>query len=324
MQIVLPGALPDPREARELTPYLLKAAPTLARWLQQGHAAVQTTNPAETGCTPYEQWLLGALGFKPGAGQNLSSGLGPLWLNNSAPSDDRLPEPPVKSDQIIWLTELVHVSPSRDGAALLPARELAISTDQSVALFESAQRLFEGTGFALHHTGAERWRIDIPKDFAPLCASPLLVSITSVNDWWPQDIAARPWRRLINELQMLWFESPVNQTRAAQGLAPINSLWLFGGAAANQFLDKHPRKEAKTYDALLAPSLKHDWGSWVAVLTELETRIFEPMAQRKITPEIVLIGRERIVELKPTALGRWARWLPGNNQTWSKWWSPQN
>jgi hypothetical protein len=323
MQIVLPGALPDPREARELTPYLLKAAPTLANWLQYSHAAIKPANPAETGCTPYEQWLLGALGFEPGAGQNLSSGLGPLWLNSSAPSG-HIPGPPAKSDQIVWLTELVHVSPSRDGAALLPARELAISADQSVALFESAQRLFEGTGFALHHTGVERWRIDIPKDFAPRCASPLLVSITSVNDWWPQDIAARPWRRLVNELQMLWFENPVNQTRAAQGLAPVNSLWLFGGAAANQFPDKRTRKETKIYDALLAPSLKHDWGAWVDALTELERRVFQPMAQHKNMPEIVLIGRERIIELKPKALGRWTRWLPGGTLTWSKWWSPQN
>lgn len=312
MRIVLPGALPDPREARELTSYLPKTAPTLLRWLELGRARAAPADPAHTGCTPYEQWQLTQRGFTAQDGQNLSAGLAPLWA-----------EHPPQDHAAIWLAELVHVSPSRDGAALLPASELAITPEQSVALFESAQSLFIDSGFTLHACSTEHWRLELPADFAPLCASPTLVSISSVNDWWPQDISARPWRRLVNELQMLWFDHPVNQARYQQGLVPINSLWLFGGASTNQLRSADVPVDTKTYNTLLAPCTTHDWGGWLAALEQLETQVFRPMANGK-PPELVLTGRDRLVEVGPTAWGPLTQWLPGARQAWRKWWSPQD
>src|SRR5690606_24961280 len=120
MRIVLPGALPDPREARELTPYLHKTAPTLAGWMEQGPATTTHADPAETGCTPYEAWQLRERGFRPQPGQNLASGLGPLYLGDTATHTA------VQAPHPVWLVELVHVSPSRDGAALLPAADLDV------------------------------------------------------------------------------------------------------------------------------------------------------------------------------------------------------
>lgn len=312
MQIVLPGALPDPAEARELTSYLQKTAPTLLRWLELGRANISQADTALTGCTPYEQWQLTQRGFQPRPGQNLSAGLGPLWT--TSPPADGTP---------IWLAELVHVSPSRDGAALLPASELAITPEQSVALFESAQSLFNDSGFTLHACGTEHWRLELPTDFTPACASPTLVSLSSVNDWWPQDMAARPWRRLVNELQMSWFEHPINQARYQQGLVPINSLWLFGGASADQLPDRAQQTDSQYHDTLLAFHTSRDWGGWLAALGQLEAQVFLPLAGGK-PPALVLTGRDRIIEIKPSALGAWTQWLPGSRQAWRKWWSPQN
>jgi hypothetical protein len=312
MQIVLPGALPDPREARELTCYLQQTAPTLLRWLEQGRAHSIPADPAQAGCTPYEQWQLTQHGFTPKAGQNPCAGLAPLWARHV--SRDNSP---------VWLAELVHVSPSRDGAALQPAGELAITPEQSVALFESAQGLFAGTGFTLHTDSTERWRIELPAGFAPPCASPTLVGISSVNDWWPQDIAARPWRRLVNELQMLWFEHPVNQARYLKGQVPINSLWLFGGASRDQLRSTDWPGSVQLHSALLAPSVTHDWSSWLTALGQLEMQVFRPLAERK-PPKLVLTGPDRIVEIEPSAWAQWTQWLPGSRQAWRKWWSPQN
>lgn len=313
MQIVLPGALPDPQEARELTSYLRQTAPTLLRWLEQGRARGMQADPARAGCTPYEQWQLAARGFNARDGQNLGAGLGPLWAG-----------PLAADNTAVWLAELVHVSPSRDGAALLPARELAITPEQSVALFESAQSLFADTGFILRAQDTEHWRLDLPAGFAPLCASPTLVSISSVNDWWPQDLSARPWRRLLNELQMLWFDHPVNRQRYSLGLVPINSLWLFGGASADQLRPAASAGGAsQTHDILLAPSASRDWGGWLAALGQLETQVFQPLAGGR-PPELVLTGSDRIVEIQPSTWGQWTQWLPGSRQAWRKWWSPQN
>ncbi|NYT86197.1 hypothetical protein [Pollutimonas harenae] len=313
MRIVLPGALPDPREARELTEHLQASAPTLLGWLRQARARLIPADPAHSGCTPYELWQLLARGFQAEDEQNFATGLGPLWAQDVA-----------EQDQPVWLVELVHVSPSRDGAALLPAAELAISAEDSVALFNSVQELFAEVGFHLSPSNTQHWRIRPPADYAPVCASPALVSITSVNDWWPQDMASRPWRRLVNEVQMLWYEHPVNQARYRQGLVPINSLWLFGGARANQLVHTPAGQGTQVYQDLQEYSIKHDWGGWLAALAQLEARVFAPLAGGKM-PELILTGADRVVELTPaTTLGRWAQWLPGSRNTWSHWWSPQN
>lgn len=313
MRIVLPGALPDPREARELTNHLQASAPTLLDWLRQARARLIPADPAHNGCTPYELWQLLAHGFQAKDEQNFATGLGPLWAQDVA-----------EQDQPVWLVELVHVSPSRDGAALLPASELAITPEQSVALFNSVQELFAEVGFHLSPSNTSHWRIAPPGDYAPVCASPSLVSITSVNDWWPQDMASRPWRRLMNEVQMLWFEHPVNQARYQQGLVPINSLWLFGGACANQLSGGTTLQDTQVYKDLQEFSIKHDWGGWLTALAQLEKRVFAPLSGGKM-PELILTGADRVVELTPaTTLGRWAQWLPGSRNTWSHWWSPQN
>jgi hypothetical protein len=295
-----------------LTAYLQKTAPTLHDWLSRSHARILAADPRTSGCTPYEQWLLVDRGFKPLKDQNLAAGLGPLQANGPNPADHPT-----------WLVELVHVAPSRDGAALLPARDLGITAEQSVALFNSVQDLFAESGFTLQPSDTQRWRIELPPEFSPPCASPDVVSTTSVNDWWPQDMAARPWRRLVNEVQMLWFEHPVNQSRGRQGLAPVNSLWLYGGARANQFSDLSARPDDVLEDALAAPALRQDWNAWLVALRELEARVFKPLAQGR-PPGLVLTGRSRIVQLQPSVLKGYTQWLPASRHSWRRWWSSQN
>ncbi|TAL76632.1 MAG: hypothetical protein EPN76_10930 [Burkholderiaceae bacterium] len=311
MQIVLPGALPGPNAASALIPHVLKAAPTLVSWLEQGRATVQKADPSANGCTSLEQWLLQSRGFIKHDGQNLGSGLGPLWANKVS-----------EDDQAIWLVELVHVSPSRDSAVLLPAHGLDIRADHSGALLESAQALFAGTGFTLQPDSTTHWRIHLPPDFTPLCASPALVSLTTLNDYWPQDLNTRPWRRLVNELQMLWYEHPVNTERGAEGLAPINSLWLFGGASPSQLTKATP--EPAKHDDLFAPGRVEDWGGWIAALANLEQTVFKPLAASGAAPELALLGRNRIIEITPRTPGLLSRFLPHHKQAWRIWWSSQD
>lgn len=310
MHIVLPGALPGPDAARALLSHLEKAAPTFVAWLAAGRARSKAVDPTRSGCTAYEQWQLDMAGFTPDPGQNLSAGLGPLW----AEDPDAEPQGP------IWLAELVHMAPTQSSTALLTSDELNITREQSVALFESANSLFEGTGFELHQNSVARWRIIPPPGFTFRSSSPSLVSTSSVNDWWPQDASVRPWRRLFNEIQMLWFDSPVNASRQQQGERPVNGLWLFGGASRNQLRSTAQAVDSQIYHALLRPFMAQDWGAWLAALSELETQVFKPLAERGEAPGIVLTGRNSIVTLTPSPLARLSKWLPGNRNSWSKWW----
>ncbi len=72
-------------------------------------------------------------------------------------------------------------------------------------------------------TAISRMRLD-------LATTPLSVAIgRDIEPLMPQGDDALRFRSLLNELQMLLFEHPVNQAREARGELPINSLWLWGG-----------------------------------------------------------------------------------------------
>ncbi|NYT36527.1 hypothetical protein ERD78_06540 [Allopusillimonas soli] len=311
MRIVLPGALPDPAVAGELAAHLGNSAPTLLQWLSHARCTAHAADTAASGCLPHELWLLQACGFQPEGDQNFATGLGPLHAGKAGHHDD----------QPIWVAELVHVAPSRDGAALLPARELAITPDQSVALFESVHDRFLEDGFQLEHIDTEHWRLTPPEGFTAASASPALVSVTSVNDWWPQAAQARPWRRLVNEIQMLWFAHPINAARQEQGLPPVNSLWLYGGARPGQ-LASIPADDTQIHENLLEPLYKQDWGGWITALAALENHVFAPLGT--MPSQLILTGRERSVSLTPSRAHRWLGRLPGRKQTWRTWWSSQN
>lgn len=314
MQIVLPGALPDAAIAQALAAPMQEKAPRYAGWLARAQAEIIPAAPEDTYCTPYEAWLLRHHGFRAEPGSRPSSGLAAIVA--------RVASVPVEPSQPLWLGQLVHVAPSRDGAALIPGSELAIAPGESVALFESAADFLAESGFAATPFDTTHWRISPPAGYEPECASPELVSTTSVNDWWTQDMAGRQWRRLVNELQMLWFDHPVNHAREARGLRPVNSVWLYGGAPPS-------RLEAPTHAAAAAPrvlrslqgpALVQDWGRWLEELERLEHEEFAAMTDM---PSLVLTGPDRIVEVAPERRGFIGRLL-GGKQDWRRWWSAHN
>jgi hypothetical protein len=140
------------------------------------------------------------------------------------------------------------------------------------------------------------------------------VAVSAVNDWWPQDPIARPWRRLINTLQMAWYEHPVNLQRAQAGLAPVNSLWLYGGARASQLTRPLP-PDTVIEPSLLDAATRQDWGGWIQTLDQLERNCFAPRS--KAAPTLVLTGRDRFVSL--TVPAHW--WNRLKSRDWRRWWS---
>src|SRR5690606_4093503 len=132
----------------------------------------------------------------------------------------------------------------------------------------------------------------------------------------------RPWRRLVNELQMLWFDHPVNQAREARGLRPVNSVWLYGGGRPAQ-LSSAPALDTgslRVVRGLHGPALVQDWGSW---LQELERLDRDEFARLDMPERLVLIGADRIAELTPARPGFLGR-LMGTKQDWRRWWSGRN
>ncbi len=300
MHIILSGALPDAGAAAELAPHVEQRAPTLARWLGRGTGQFTPSRAADTWCTPLEHWLLQARGFQPAQTEHISAGLGPLRAETA-------------DDEPVWLAELIHMAPSRDGAALLPAAVLDITPEQSQALLDDAREVIADSGLALVAQSPQTLRVHWPDPLQLACASPALVAVSAVNDWWPQDAVARPWRRLVNSLQMAWFEHPVNRARQQAGQAPINSLWLYGGARPSQLARALPA-DTRIETALEGPANTQDWGRWLEALAQLEQHCFAPLANA--APTLVLTGRDCFVTLVVRS-GWLARLRP---QDWRRWW----
>ncbi|GHC53454.1 hypothetical protein GCM10010096_27220 [Alcaligenes pakistanensis] len=313
MQIVINGALPEPAIARELIKHLAQTAPNLIHLLAQGKGALSVRDPAVDLCTPAQSWLLHAHGFTAHQAQHLSAGLAPLRLRQLKQIQS------LAADEPVWLAELVHIAPSREGAMLLPSEQLALSESYSRSLLDAIRPYLDGTGFQFEYLSPELWRITPPADFTVQAASTELVSQSNLNNWWTQDVQTRPWRRLINEFQMLSFALPDKQERQQAGLPNVNSLWLFGGATCNQ-LGPEPA-QLRVIDDLQDSLIRQDWGLWLQQLAELDRTVLAPLAAGPV-PELVLTGLDRYAQVGPFPRRIWPLSLLKQTSNWSQWWSP--
>jgi hypothetical protein len=314
MLIVIPGALPDASVAGELARHLPGRAPVLHTWLSTAEAHCEAFDLHQQGCTPYEAWQLEHAGYRGEAGLPWGAGLGPLLAGDSV--DDIEP---------VWLGELVHLALGTDRASLLSPDEMDVRPEESQALLDAAAPAFEGSGFTAAVLAPQRWRLTLPEGLRPWTASPQAVAGHPLNAWWQQDPATRPWRRLLNEIQMAWHEHPVNEARSARGVAPANGLWLYGGATS---WPAPARVEpAEVFDALDAPQRAGDWAAWLDALADLDARRLAPLAQGKYRlpapgTEILLLGADRRARLAFKPRTGWLRWLPPVKYNWNAWWSP--
>jgi hypothetical protein len=127
----------------------------------------------------------------------------------------------------------IHLHATRDHLVLMHPDHIPLTATESTALLEEAKPLLQDEFKAdlivadLHH-----WFI-APGRFASLATHSVDQAHGRNIDWWlPRDTVeagtARTWRKLQNEIQMLWHISPVNERRQANGLPAINSIWISG------------------------------------------------------------------------------------------------
>ncbi|MEQ1593063.1 MAG: hypothetical protein ABL892_11845 [Thiobacillaceae bacterium] len=128
-----------------------------------------------------------------------------------------------------WLrADPVHLRVMRDRIVLADGAALELSQDEAAALTHSIASHF-GAAFSPSPLHPRRWYVAF--DTPPrLLTTPLSYAVgRDIDPLLPTGEDAMKFRTLLNELQMLLFEHPVNQAREARGELPVNSLWLWGG-----------------------------------------------------------------------------------------------
>ncbi|MFO7543337.1 MAG: hypothetical protein R6W97_11120 [Thiobacillus sp.] len=128
-----------------------------------------------------------------------------------------------------WLrADPVHLRVMRDRIVLTDSRALNVPAEEADALADAIGQHF-GDSLRPLPAHPQRWYVSFPQP--PRLRTTLLSEATGrdIDSLLPQGEDARHFRSLLNELQMLLFEHPVNQAREARGELPVNSLWLWGG-----------------------------------------------------------------------------------------------
>lgn len=320
MHIVIPAALPPHPYAGELAKHLPQRAPGFVELLTRGRASLEAFDPVAAGCTAFEAWQLKQAGYVIEEPLPLGAGLGPLLAGAAGRASGST------QDASVWLADLVHLALGTDHASLITADALAPTLKETQSLLDALAPVWADSGFTATLIDAKRLRLRLPAGLAPATASPNTVAGQPLRAWWATDPASRPWRRLVNEIQMVWHDHPVNIARESRGQLPINGLWLYGGARPWQPPQAAaPGHRPAVLDALAASASMGDWSAWLDAIATLEASTFRPLlAGRTGAPvalTLTLMGEHRVANIAIAPRSPWLRWLPQSKTNWTHWWS---
>ena len=287
-ELVLPFGLPPDELSRDLLAAL--QTPALAQLLARTSEQPATRQDGFAPCLPHETWLeqqLGALATLP---QSALAALEPALA------------PPVLSAGDCFMLFPVHLHIARDHLVLTDQRQLAITTVEAHALFTRAATLFDEVGLQLIPGDSHCWFVRAGQWQDMQTCTLDAACGHNVDIWMPKGTQARNWRKLQNEVQMCWFDDPVNLARQAQGLPVINSLWLqristgSAPAATGKTLYRAsvqgtrpppaPAELAQQIlyaDTLISPALAGDWAAWLDAFAALDANWFAPLLANKAT-----------------------------------------
>lgn len=130
----------------------------------------------------------------------------------------------------LWLSaDPAWVQVEMNGARLLACGQLGLNMDEALALAQPLRPVFGDAGMQLEVSSPDRWHLRLAAGSPlPAFAAPEQALGEDLFQHLPQGADARRWRVLINEVQVLLHQHPVNAARRARGLAPVNNLWLWG------------------------------------------------------------------------------------------------
>ncbi|HWJ94562.1 MAG TPA: hypothetical protein VNT33_07535 [Telluria sp.] len=325
LTLVLPFALPAPEFAADLTKAL--QAPGLAALLSR--TSSQTRQPADTAvrALPHELWLADTLGLRQhGRPAFASAAMRGFGLD--------------PADGTWFIVHPAHIEIARSHLLMPDLRQLALGEEEARSLFDAARESFAEAGHELLYGDATTWFMRADHWAGMDTASPDYAVGMNLNDCMPEGEHARAYRKLQNEVQMLWYTHPVNAAREARRQAPVNAFWLWGGAS--DAAERQPGAELVVYESPgwlagrkltqlpgIASAIKHDtllvcgnvagpaiaadWSAWLAQMHQLEADLFAPLldalkrgAMQQV--RLVLANRTALAEFTTTAMAQRKFW----------------
>ncbi|MBI3284545.1 MAG: hypothetical protein HYZ65_06795 [Burkholderiales bacterium] len=223
------------------------------------------------------------------------------WLSGQFPPESRANSPSTSWNAMqalamtpsagVWFTlQPVHIHIARDHLVLTDQRRLELAEHEARSLFAVAQTVCEESGLELVYGDALSWFLRAD-DWADMqTASADAACGHNIDIWMAQGQHERAWRKLQNEIQMLWFAHEINAARELRGAKPVNSVWLAHGSAGLHHAAKpyaratgwsewqagDDSSAAVLLDSLSEAALNSDWGLWLEQMQQLERDWFAP------------------------------------------------
>ncbi|MEW5317142.1 MAG: hypothetical protein WDW38_008469 [Sanguina aurantia] len=146
------------------------------------------------------------------------------------------------ADGHTWLSaDPAWVQPEMNGVRLLACGHMQLTQAEAEAYAEALQPALEDAGMALYLSTPDRWHLRLPPgtplpDFARQSGW-----ILDRRTHLPATaVRGRRWRILLNDMQVLLHQHPLNTARQNRGVAPVNCRWLWGGASRHDGLLHRP------------------------------------------------------------------------------------
>jgi hypothetical protein len=251
----------------------------------------------------------------------------------------------VNPSEVIACLQPVHLHATRDHLILMGQYQIDLTQTESAELLKAALPFIqEDFQNAILFQGQHYWFVPAGP-FANLESYSIDQAHGRNIDWWmPRDTheegIAKRWRKLQNEIQMLWHIGSVNEERAQSGMPSINSLWISGIGKlsdvqvpqviqqSKHLCGSHPLlaglaklyniPHSKVFNSAAAGSfawLDHPESAWP---------VFSAALSNKELDEVLIIdfpkgkARERIFTAKDLHKKSWAFWKKAKPFTWKE------
>jgi len=277
---------------------------------------------------PHERFLLGE-----------KAPLAPVLLLGQSKQD-------INASELIACLQPVHLHTTRDHLILMGQNQIDLTAEESAQLLKAAlpfiEEDFQGS---ILYENCHYWFIPAGP-FASLASYSVDQAHGRNIDWWmPRDTnqegVAKRWRKLQNEIQMLWHIGSVNEEREQRGMPSINSLWISGIGKLNdvqapsalkesqRLVGQHPllsglaRLLAIPQEEQLDEKNLSGSFAWIEQ-PQLAWPQISKALQDKLLDEVLIIDfpngkkRERIFTAKDLNKKSWAFWKKSEILTWKE------
>lgn len=196
----------------------------------------------------------------------------------------------------LWLAaDPAWARPDINGIRLMACGHLQLDMAQAQALATPLLPVFAEAGMQLQVSTPEHWHVRLPADTVlPEFSAPEQGMGEDLSQHMPQGPAGKRWRLLLNDVQVMLHQNPLNAARHAHRMVPVNTLWLWGGGRLPELVRTELRGVVSD-DVVL---------SAVAQRARLEP-------QSRTAANIAHVSAGRLIDLQDVAAGEVeAHWWP--------------